>query len=179
MLFNPDPRNQATEVYFSRKLNQDNPLPPEFSGNTVQTVEVHNHLGLWLDKKVDFNIYIDSKINKCNKMIGIMKRLSFSISCDTQLTIYKSLVLLHLDYVGLIFDRLGNANVESKLERVQYNVCLAITGAFLGTNRDSIYGELGLESLSEPQRYIINSKTSWRSYLQSQIFSVIIFSLLH
>ena len=88
-----------------------------------------------------------------------MKRLSFSISCDTHLTIYKSLVLLHLDYVGLIFDRLGNANVESKLERVQY-VCLAITGAFLGTNRDSIYGELGLESLSEPQRYIINSKTS-------------------
>ena len=46
MFFNLDPRNQATEVYFSRKLNQDNPLPPDFSDNTVQIVEVHNHLGL-------------------------------------------------------------------------------------------------------------------------------------
>ena len=43
--------------------------------------------------------------------MGIMKRLLFSISCDTLLTIYKSLVLLHLDYVDLIYDRLGNVNV--------------------------------------------------------------------
>ena len=58
MFFNPDPRNQATEVYFSRKLNHDNPLPPDFSDNTVQTVEVHNHLGLWLDKKNLILIFI-------------------------------------------------------------------------------------------------------------------------
>ena len=75
MLFNPDPRKQATEVYFSRKLNQDSPLPLDFNDNTVQTVEVHRHLGLSLDKKLDFNIHIDTKINKCNKIISIMKRL--------------------------------------------------------------------------------------------------------
>ena len=46
MLFNPDPRKQATEVYYSRKLNQDSPLPFDFNDNAVQTVEVHNHLGL-------------------------------------------------------------------------------------------------------------------------------------
>ena len=27
MLFNPDPRKRAREVYFSRRLNQDSPLP--------------------------------------------------------------------------------------------------------------------------------------------------------
>ena len=75
MLFNPDPRKQATEVYFSRKLKQDSPLPLDFNDNTVQTVEVHRHLGLSLDKKLDFNIHIDTKINKCNKIITIMKRL--------------------------------------------------------------------------------------------------------
>ena len=42
----------------------------------------------------------------------------------------------------------GNVSFESKLERVQYNACLAITGAIHGSNRDSIYVELGLESLS-------------------------------
>ena len=51
MIFIPDPRKEATEVYFSRKLNQDSPLPLDFNDNTVQTVDVHNHLGLSLDKK--------------------------------------------------------------------------------------------------------------------------------
>ena len=72
MLFNPDPRKQASE--FSRKLNQDSCLPLEFNDNTVQTVKVYN--GLSLEKKLDSNIHIDSKINKCNKMIDMMKRLN-------------------------------------------------------------------------------------------------------
>ena len=41
----------------------------------------------------------------------------------------------------------GNVNFESKLERVQYNACLALTDAIRGTNRDSIYAELDLELL--------------------------------
>ena len=148
MIFNSDPRKQAMEVYFSRKLNQGSPLPLDFNDNTVQTVDVHNHLGLSLDKKLDFNIHIKNKINKCNKIIGIMERLSLSISRDSLLTLYKLFVRPRLDYANIIYDKPGNVNFESKLERVQYNACLAITGAIRGTNRDSIYAELGLESLS-------------------------------
>ena len=148
MLFNPDPRKQATEVYFSRKLNQDSPLPLDFNDNTVQTVEVHNHLGLSLDKKLDYNILTENKINKCNKMIGIMKRLSLSFSSDSLLTINKSFFRPHLDYADMIYDKLYNAIFESKLERVQYNACLAITCTIGGTNRDSIYAELGLARIT-------------------------------
>ena len=153
MLFNPDPRKQATEVYFSRKLNQDSPLPLDFNDNIVQTVAVHNHLGLSLDKKLDYNIHTENKINKCNKMIGIMKRLPLSFSRNSLLTINKSFVRPHLDYAYIIYDKLYNAIFESRLERVQYNACLAITGAIRGTNADSIYAELGLESLSARRWY--------------------------
>ena len=41
-----------------------------------------------------------------------------------------------------------NVNFESQLGKVQFNASLAITGVTQGTNRDSIYAELGLESLS-------------------------------
>ena len=75
MLFNPDSWKQETEVYFSKNLNQDSPSPLEFNDNEVQTIDVHNHIGLSLDKKFDFYIHINNKINKCNKVIGIMKRL--------------------------------------------------------------------------------------------------------
>ena len=153
MLFNPDPREQATEIYFSRKLNQDSPFPLDFNHNTVQTVEVHKHLGLSLNKKLDCNIHIGNKINKFNKTIGIMKWLSLSISHDSLLTIYKTLVRPHLDYADIIYDKPGNINFESKLERVQYNACLKITGAIQGTNGYGIYAELGLESLSARRWY--------------------------
>ena len=86
-------------------------------------------------------------------MIGIMKRLSLSFSSDSLLTINKSFVRPHLDYADLIYDKLYSAIFESKLERVQYNACLAITGAIRGTNRDSIYAELALESLSARRWY--------------------------
>ena len=47
-----------------------------------------------------------------------------------------------------IYDKPGNVKFESKLERVQYSACLVITGAIQGTNRESIYVELGLQSCS-------------------------------
>ena len=153
VIFNYDPRKQRTEVHFSRRLNQDSPLPLDFNDNTVQTIEVHEHVGLSLDKKLDFNIHIDNKINKCNKIIGIMKRLSLSISRDSLPTIYKMFACPHLDYADIIYHKPCNVNFESKLKRVQYNACFTITGAIQGTNRDSIYAELGLESLSARRLY--------------------------
>ena len=51
---------------------------------------------------------------------------------------YVQNICLHLDYADKIYDKPGNVNFKQKLERVQYNACLAITGAIQGTNWDSI-----------------------------------------
>ena len=77
-----------------------------------------------------------------------MKRLSLSFSSDSLLTINKSFVRPHLDYADMIFEKLYSAISESKLERAQYNACLAITSAIRGTNRDSIYAELGVARIT-------------------------------
>ena len=53
----------------------------------------------------------------------------------------------------MIYDKPGNVDFESKLERLQYKECLEITGAVQGTNRDSTYTELDLESLSAIRWY--------------------------
>ena len=39
------------------------------------------------------------------------------------------------------------------MESIQYNACLAITGAIRGTSREKIYQELGLEYLQLRRRY--------------------------
>ena len=48
-----------------------------------------------------------------------------------------------------MYDKPGNLNFESKIEKVQYKSCIAITGVIQGTSRDRLYDELGLMSLSK------------------------------
>ena len=63
------------------------------------------------------------------------------------MTIYKSFVGPHLDYGDVIYGQRNNSSLSDKIESVQYNAVLAITGAIRGTSKDKLYQELGLESL--------------------------------
>ena len=63
------------------------------------------------------------------------------------LTIYKSFIRPHLDYGDIVFDQPTNDSFCKKLENIQYNAALAITGAIKGTSQAKLYKEFGLESL--------------------------------
>ena len=65
------------------------------------------------------------------------------------LTIYKSFIRPHLDYGDVIYDQHYNNSFHQKLESIQYNAALAITGAIRGSSREKLYQELGLESLKQ------------------------------
>ena len=82
-------------------------------------------------------------------MIGVIKRLSINLSRDALLKIYKSFIRLHLDYVGIIYDKPNNESFKSKIENIQCKACIAITGAVQGTSREHLHHELGLESLGD------------------------------
>ena len=62
---------------------------------------------------------------------------------------YKPFVCPHLDYGDIIYDQAHNALLYQKLESLQYNTCLAITGAIRGLSREKLYQELGFESLQQ------------------------------
>ena len=88
-----------------------------------------------------------SKVKKCNRIIGLIRRLSATLPRNALLTIYKTFVRPHLDYGDILYDKPNNENFQNKLEKVQYRACLAITGAIQGTSRTKLYDELGLHSL--------------------------------
>ena len=54
-----------------------------------------------------------------------------------------------MDYGDVVYDQPSNDALSSKLETVQYNPALAITGAINGTSRKKLYQELGLEYLQQ------------------------------
>ena len=80
-------------------------------------------------------------------MISLVRRLSVNLPRNAILAIYKSFIRPHLDYGDILYDKPSNDNFQSKMEKVQYRACLAITGGIQGTSRERLYDELGLHSL--------------------------------
>ena len=78
-----------------------------------------------------------------------MKKLSLALSRNCLLTIYKTFARPILDYADITYDKPLTESFKDKLEIVQYNAALVITGAIKGTSRNRVYRELGLESLAE------------------------------
>ena len=147
MSFNPDPSKQAQEVFFSRKINKVHHPPLLFNNSTIQQISSQKHLGIHLDEEFTFKYHINEKINKANKGIGITRKLNNILPRSALLTIYRSFIRSHLGYGDVIYDQPENESFSSKIESVQYNVSLAITGVIRGTSQEKLYQELGLESL--------------------------------
>ena len=53
----------------------------------------------------------------------------------------------YLDYGDIIYSQPSKESLNQKIERIQYNAALAITGVIKGTYQSWLYNELGLESL--------------------------------
>ena len=106
-----------------------------------------------MDTKLDFQGHLKSIFNKVNKTIGLLRKLHNTLPRLPLLTIYKSFIRPHLDYGDIIYDQAYNVSFHQKLESIQYNSALAITGAIRGTSTEKLYNELGLETLEKKRWY--------------------------
>ena len=149
MSFNSDPSTQAHGVIFSRKIRKTCHPSIYFSNKSVKQITPQKHLGMILDNKLNFQEHLKNILNKVNKTIGLLRKLQNILPREPLLTIYKSFVRPHLDYGDVIYDQHYNNSFHQKLESIQYNAALAITGAIRGSSREKLYQELGLESLKQ------------------------------
>ena len=153
MSFNPDISKQAHEVIFSRKRSVTPHSPLTFNNIPVAQTISQKHLGMQLDKKLNFEEHLRKVESKVNTVIGIIRKLQSAIPRSALLTIYKSFARPHLDYGDILYDKAFNESFHAKLESLQYNASLAITGAIRGSSTEKLYEELGLESLKSRRWY--------------------------
>ena len=104
MRFNPDPKKQAQEGIFSRKINKIDHSPLYFNENLVKSSSTQKHLGMILDTKLDFSLHLKNVQNKVNKTIGLLRKLRDTLPKTSLITIFKSFVRPHLDYGDIIYD---------------------------------------------------------------------------
>ena len=101
-----------------------------------------------LDTKSNFQKH-DNIISKVDKTIELLRKLQAVLPRPSLVTIYEAFIRPHLDYGDIIYDQAYKESFHQKLESIQYNAALAITGAIVGTYRGRLYQELGLESLQK------------------------------
>ena len=53
--------------------------------------------------------------------------------------INKAFVRPQLDYRNILYDQAYNMSFHQKLESIQYNACLAITGKMRATSKEKLY----------------------------------------
>ena len=67
-------------------------------------------------------------------MIGLLRKLSNLLPRQALVTIYKAFIRPHLHYGDVLYDQAFNNSFHTKMEFIQYNTCLAITGTIRGTS---------------------------------------------
>ena len=178
MLFNPDITKPAEEVLFTNRSTSTY-CPIAFDGIAIEPVSDHKHLGLILDSKLTFNKHIDEKISIANRGVGVIRRLYHYSPRKSMIQIYKSFIRPHLDYCDIIYHKPlhdifsseyyservssdplhNNEQFTNKIEAVQYNSALAITGCIRGTSREKLYSELQGGG-KRPPNYLLVGKFS-------------------
>ena len=105
-----------------------------------------NHLVNWLNAnkgslsvKKDWNSNIKNITQKNRKTMGLLRRFQPILPRSSLLTIYKTFIRSQLDFADVIYDQACNSSFHEKLESIQYNACLAITGAIRKTSSEKLY----------------------------------------
>ena len=142
MNFNSDTSKQAHEVLFSRKVKVTAHPQLVFNNNPAHETTTEKHLGIFLDFKLNFQEHFEDMLNKINKTIGLLRKLQNTLPRSSLLAIYKSFIRPHLDYGDIIYDQAYNVSFQQKIESIQYNAAVAITGAIRGTSKEKLFEEL-------------------------------------
>ena len=78
--------------------------PLNFNNIPVAQMNSQKHLGMQLDKKLNFEEHLNKLESKVNKTINIIRKLQYVVPRTTLLTIYKSFINPHVDYEDIIYD---------------------------------------------------------------------------
>ena len=134
-IFNPDSSKQVQEVIFSIKIKKL--LHPTLLSNNFRLSKFILETP-WFNIRYKINLLgICTKYyKKISKTMGLSHSFKQILPRSSLLTIYKFLIRSRLDYTDIIYDQAYNS--ANKLEYIQYNSLLAITGAIRYFSRKNI-----------------------------------------
>ena len=143
MIFNPVKTNY---MIVSKKQNRIQYPDILFNDTVLERTDSHKHLGLVLNKNLNWNDHIESTNVKAKKRINCINNIKLLLPRRSLCSLYKSMVLPIIEYCDVIYDNCTLRN-SLHLENVQRRAALVCTGAYRHTSNDALFAELGWQPL--------------------------------
>ena len=118
----------------SRKLQKTNHNPVYFDQNSVQKLSCQKRLGIYVDTKLNFQEHLKTLLSKLNRTIRLVYKLLAFLPCQSLATVDKEFIRPHFYNWHIIYHQTFNESFHQKMESIQYNSALAITGAIRGAS---------------------------------------------
>ena len=117
-------------------------------GHLIERVNSYKCLGVQLDETLSWEAHISEVVSKVAKVLAALRWLRPICPQSTLVTIYKSLILPHLDYCSAVWGCIGNG-LSQKLEKLQNRTARIITGSGWDVRTAQILRALEWESLAD------------------------------
>jgi len=102
----PDIRIRPFRWFFAVSFGRNVIHAHQYSADDIDLEHVQHikDLGITFDVKLNFSLHISEKVNKANSILGIIKRNFRSLSQESFVMLYKTLVHSHLEYANAILN---------------------------------------------------------------------------
>jgi hypothetical protein len=146
MSFNPD----KTEIMLFS--NTETPeLNFTFNGRTIPITNSHKHLGVTFSNDAKWNIHIENILSSICKYLNVLRKFKYKLSRKNLDKLYLVYIRLIFEYASEVWDNCGVGN-SNKLDQLQLEAAIIVTGLPIFASSILIYKELGWESLTERRK---------------------------
>ena len=121
--FNP---NKTEAILFTLKKNIPNPSLV-FNNTNVTFVSHHKHLGLTLSNDGKWHEHISNIISSSSKVLGMMRKIKFTVNRKALNQIYISFLRPILEYGSSVWDSCTNYEKDN-LDKIQNEAARIVTG---------------------------------------------------
>ena len=109
-----------------------------FNDTQIKFVGDHKHLGLTLSSNGKWHNHIDNILNSAAKVVGIMRKLKFTLSRIALNQIYVSCVLPIIEYSSVVWDNCSDQDAYA-LKKLQNEAAKIVTGLTKSVSLDKLY----------------------------------------
>jgi hypothetical protein len=118
--FHPDKCKVLPITTKHRAIEKTRYQMPTYEGSitTLVTVNCEKDVGVNIDSNLKFDQHIQTKVNKANQIVGLIRRSFRYLDFKTFCLLFKALVRPHLEYAGCIWNPYLKKDIET-IENVQ------------------------------------------------------------
>uniref|UniRef100_A0A3B5QAR3 Reverse transcriptase domain-containing protein n=1 Tax=Xiphophorus maculatus TaxID=8083 RepID=A0A3B5QAR3_XIPMA len=130
-------------IFTQKKLNKEIKL--KLYNQELEQVKCIKFLGIWFDEKLKWNIHIQKVVDKCKKILNILRCLAGSdwgADRKSLKQIYIGVIRSNIDFGCIVYGSAAKTHLV-KLDIIQHQALRLCTGAFKTTPTAAIEVEMG------------------------------------